>query len=176
MRIHFFSCTAFSLMHFPRECFRYFAKQIRTMRIYFLNKNFSNRFSCHVPNRRAFPCSQMPAEIYGKDSKIIYARFLGVVLVNFKLALGFEEEGQLIFTFFVPRLFRSSRPEVFLVKRCPENMQQIYRRTPMLKCDFNKAASNCCRVRTVFHFTGRVKFISTHHEHSMLLIVYYDIS
>ena len=25
-------------------------------------------------------------------------------------------------------------------KRCSENMQQIYRRTPMLKCDFNKVA------------------------------------
>ena len=24
-------------------------------------------------------------------------------------------------------------------KRCSENMQQIYRKTPMLKCDFNKA-------------------------------------
>ena len=23
-------------------------------------------------------------------------------------------------------------------KRCSENMQQIYRRTPMLKCDFSK--------------------------------------
>ena len=23
-------------------------------------------------------------------------------------------------------------------KRCSENMQQIYRRTPILKCDFNK--------------------------------------
>ena len=27
-----------------------------------------------------------------------------------------------------------------LSKRCSENMQQIYRRTPMLKCDFNKVA------------------------------------
>ena len=27
-----------------------------------------------------------------------------------------------------------------LEKRCSENMQQIYRRTPMLKCDFNKVA------------------------------------
>ena len=27
-----------------------------------------------------------------------------------------------------------------LGKRCPENMQQIYRRTPMPKCDFNKVA------------------------------------
>ena len=25
-------------------------------------------------------------------------------------------------------------------KRCPENMQQIYKRTPMPKCDFNKVA------------------------------------
>ena len=25
-----------------------------------------------------------------------------------------------------------------LKKKCPENMQQIYRRTPMPKCDFNK--------------------------------------
>ena len=27
-----------------------------------------------------------------------------------------------------------------LSKRCSENMQQFYRRTPMLKCDFNKVA------------------------------------
>ena len=27
-----------------------------------------------------------------------------------------------------------------LMKRCSENMQQIYRRTPMSKCDFNKVA------------------------------------
>ena len=25
-------------------------------------------------------------------------------------------------------------------ERCSENMQQIYRRTPMPKCDFNKVA------------------------------------
>ena len=30
-------------------------------------------------------------------------------------------------------------PRGILKKRCSENMQQIYRRTPMLKCDFNKA-------------------------------------
>ena len=27
-----------------------------------------------------------------------------------------------------------------LKKRCSENMQQIFRRTPMPKCDFNKVA------------------------------------
>ena len=35
--------------------------------------------------------------------------------------------------------FRSSQSEV-LKKRCSGNMQQIYRRKPMLKCDFNKVA------------------------------------
>ena len=29
-----------------------------------------------------------------------------------------------------------------LSKSCSENMQQIYRRAPMPKCDFNKVASN----------------------------------
>ena len=37
-----------------------------------------------------------------------------------------------------------------LRKRCSENMQQIYRRTPMPKCDFNKVAlklqSNCIKI------------------------------
>ena len=28
----------------------------------------------------------------------------------------------------------------FLIKRCSENMQQIYRRTPMSKCGFNEVA------------------------------------
>ena len=37
------------------------------------------------------------------------------------------------------QLFRSSRPEVFL-RSCSENMQQIYRRTPMPKCAFIKVA------------------------------------
>ena len=27
-----------------------------------------------------------------------------------------------------------------VVQRCSENMQQIYRRTPIPKCDFNKVA------------------------------------
>ena len=37
-------------------------------------------------------------------------------------------------------IFRSSHPEVFFKKRCSESMQQIYRRTLMQKCDFNKVA------------------------------------
>ena len=32
----------------------------------------------------------------------------------------------------------------FVLKRCSENMEQIYRRTPMPKCDFNKVAKQLC--------------------------------
>ena len=35
-----------------------------------------------------------------------------------------------------------------LEKRCSENMQQIYRRTPMPKCNFNKAAKQLYWYRT----------------------------
>ena len=35
-----------------------------------------------------------------------------------------------------------------LIKRCSENMQQIYRRTPMPKCDFNKVAKQLYRNHT----------------------------
>ena len=31
-----------------------------------------------------------------------------------------------------------------LIKRCSKNMQQIYRGTPMPKCDFNKVALQLC--------------------------------
>ena len=37
--------------------------------------------------------------------------------------------------------YRSSLPGLFVLKkRCSENMQQICKRTPMAKCDFNKGA------------------------------------
>ena len=35
---------------------------------------------------------------------------------------------------------QKQRPRGVPRKRCFENMQQIYRRTPMPKCDFNKVA------------------------------------
>ena len=38
-------------------------------------------------------------------------------------------------------LFNQKQPSRgVLIKRCSENMQYIYKRTPMLKCDFNKVA------------------------------------
>ena len=35
---------------------------------------------------------------------------------------------------------QKQQPRRFPWKRCFENMQRIYRRTPMPKCDFNKVA------------------------------------
>ena len=49
---------------------------------------------------------------------------------------------------------KGSSPEVFLWKDVLKNMHQIYWRTPMLKCDFNKAAHFSIGVllfRTRFH-------------------------
>ena len=36
--------------------------------------------------------------------------------------------------------FYKQPPRGVLRKRCSENMKQIYKRTPMPKCDFNKVA------------------------------------
>ena len=36
--------------------------------------------------------------------------------------------------------YQKQPPRDVLNKRCSENMQQIYRRTPMPKCDFNKVS------------------------------------
>ena len=41
---------------------------------------------------------------------------------------------------FVRTLFKGSPPLGALMKGCSENLQQIYKRTPKPKCDFNKVA------------------------------------
>ena len=43
-------------------------------------------------------------------------------------------------TNFVTRELQKQPPKGVLKKRCSEIMQQIYRRRPMPKCDFNKVA------------------------------------
>ena len=50
-----------------------------------------------------------------------------------------------------------------LGKRCSENMQQIYRRTPMPKCDFNKVACNhwvAASVSSIIYILANVLFYS----------------
>ena len=48
-------------------------------------------------------------------------------------------------------VFRSSRPQVFLRKVVLKNTQQIYRRTPIPKCDFNKVALHLLCILIIFH-------------------------
>ena len=58
------------------------------------------------------------------------------------------------FKSFVPRLLKiiatrknhKQPPRGVLRKRCSESIQQIYRRAPMLKCNFNKVASNVIEI------------------------------
>ena len=47
-------------------------------------------------------------------------------------------------------VFQKQPSRVVLRKTCSENMQQIYRRTPMLKCDFNKVAVFSCKFAAYF--------------------------
>ena len=37
-------------------------------------------------------------------------------------------------------IFQKQHFRSVLIQRCAENMQQIYKRTPMPMCDFNKTA------------------------------------
>ena len=41
---------------------------------------------------------------------------------------------------FVIFIYQNQASRGVLLKRCSENMQQIYKKTPMPKCDFNKVA------------------------------------
>ena len=43
-----------------------------------------------------------------------------------------------MFSYYRNKKSQEQPPRGVLKKRCSENMQQIYRRTPMSKCDFNK--------------------------------------
>ena len=56
------------------------------------------------------------------------------------------------------RWFQKQPPRGVLKKRCPGNMQQIYRRTPMPKCDFNKVASNFIEI-TLCHGCSAVNLL-----------------
>ena len=47
--------------------------------------------------------------------------------------------------------FRKQPSRGVLKKRCSENMQQIYRKTPMSKCDFKKVALHGCFPVNLWH-------------------------
>ena len=45
-----------------------------------------------------------------------------------------------------------------LRRRFPENMQQIYRRTPIPKCDFKKVAKQQLFLKNIFHLRFLLRF------------------
>ena len=67
-----------------------------------------------------------------KDEKYIFCK-------NQRLLIKFSFDSQKIKDLFGSEGIQHKQPSRGgLRKRCSENMQQIYRRTPMLKCEFNK--------------------------------------
>ena len=58
-------------------------------------------------------------------------------------------------SFMVRSLSRPKQPPKGVSrKRCSENMQQIYRRIPMPKCDFNEVAKQICCIFSEHLFLG----------------------
>ena len=55
-----------------------------------------------------------------------------------KIALNVKNRACYVYVWSL--MVQKQPPRVVRKKRSSENMQQIYRRTPMLKCDFNKVA------------------------------------
>ena len=71
-----------------------------------------------------------------------------VLISSVMLLILFSEIFAWVLSFVV--IFQEQPSRGVLKKRCSENMQQIYRRTPMPKCNFNKVALQlycrcCCR-------------------------------
>ena len=59
-----------------------------------------------------------------------------------ELTFRFRSNGVSDWTGFEEINVKKQPPRGVPGKRCSENMQQIYRRTPMPKCDFNKVAKH----------------------------------
>ena len=111
--------------------------------------------------------SSPPEVLLGKGVLKIYRKFTGEHLCR-KICSWFGRQLTFVSTYF-KICFRNKRqlslwkPSHFCVKwlvqkqpprgvprkRCSENMQQIYRRTPMPKCDFNKVAKQLYWNRTL---------------------------
>ena len=78
-------------------------------------------------------------------STVIPAWAISTKIVSLILAILFENKlnYKLLIEIDQKSVIHSEKqpPRGVLKKRCSENMQQTYRRTPMPKCDFNKVAS-----------------------------------
>ena len=84
--------------------------------------------------------------------------FSNVLVLTFSPIPGKYSTLRQCFLVFCVNYYRSRLREVFQEKRCSENMQQIYRRIPMPKCDFNKVACNFIEI-TLWHGCHPVNFL-----------------
>ena len=101
----------------------------------------------------------MPRFVFSESSRNTKV-FTGNYSVAVSLFTGSEVTSFSILSSYDSKLFSwSYNSEIFIIifawniqkqpsrgvlrKSCSENMQQIYRRTPMSKCDFNKVAKQC---------------------------------
>ena len=75
----------------------------------------------YLDDSKAMQCGDIPAKILKENIDIYFAELTNIINYFFSEC-------------------RSSESEVFLGKRCFENMQQIYRRAPIPKCDLEKIA------------------------------------
>ena len=70
-----------------------------------------------------------------------------------KLVFSYFQTDECRNLFEIPLIISNQKqPSIgILTKRCAENMQQIYWRTPIPKCDFNKVAKNWCSPVNLLH-------------------------
>ena len=86
--------------------------------------------------------------LFHKHERFIYLKVINDLsgaqklqqMYKYKIVVIFIKEVD-IYNLKLSKLLLQKQPlKGVLEKRCSENMQQIYRRTPMPKCNFNKAA------------------------------------
>ena len=81
------------------------------------------------------------SRIYVSKQVLFFLIFITIVYWSSNFVwFKFSVRSKPVFSFWNSAMSEASLHRCSSLKRCSENVQQIYRRTPMLKCDFNKIA------------------------------------
>ena len=79
-----------------------------------------------------------------------YDNICTLTIISYSKSAAFQSFCWIQFRINYTRYLSLKQPSRGLLwKRCSENMQLIYRRTPMPNCDFNTVAKHLCRVSSV---------------------------
>ena len=89
-----------------------------------------------------------------KWNKIIF--LISNLQIPFLLSLLTSYEKEILVFWLEFNAIQKQPPRAFPRKSCCENMQQLYRRTPMPKCDFNKVAKHIFRTTFTKNTSGRL--------------------